>query len=921
MKLHSARLTCLVPLGLVLLFRGIVCIISRWDAAFYMVPLRRVAATAYTELLEVLRGSSTNPDSSEALSGSSLLEYRSPDGTHNYICLASLCNSEWSLEKLFILYCELYETYEGNPEPLVVVNNLLCAIVNRTMANYLSGEELISGLPPHVQAAKVAEMLVSQYSVTAFFNPANDSGVAAVDRNLLRHYKTNILYSRSQTIGFLLFARSVVQSRSTAEVLKLVLLMVCSGSIILNYFTVDSVGLCLSDIARQQYYMPHGSNWFSFVRGALTGASGQLAAFSAIVTLLKVIPGVVRQHILEATLNSFRETVGKQALRMLSRQDYCPYAQWPLADQVLDWLYVTSNYELGDFEIYAAELLRKVGMGATLLLHPIEFCASLFSVKLVTHTSDAFFEMLCRRAFGASLVEKPLCEEGGEPASQFRTSVVTHNLVRPAHYGLTLLLSMSSMSTPLVTVTRYTHLCWEPKQFVPLALTVCRLAADSTTDCRFSMFLREKQRILESASGGPHSCTGITSELFSTNLNLLRLSGSESLSCTWGDLSSDDERYQDPASDLCEQLGATFVHQCNFVPSITVVGVASLCNPDALQNVDIQECYTTTEQIMDISSFTSLSKPFGRFDNPYTSCIQADFFNDGPFYAESMSMLSRFVRDNPRIDARLWSQATQLPEGPWSLQFDNVSFRYPGSQRTVLNGVSFTVRSGGFLGIIGYSGAGKTTILLLISRIYTPSSGSILLNGLPIELYPVRELRRRIANCWQEENGMRFFDSLSVSANVAMGDLLVADDVSVDAALSSALCTDFIAKRARGRHEKLTYTELSGGEVERLNIARGMIKASTGLGLFILDESTSALDSITENTIASRLWSRKNEGCSPTVIMTTHRLSSIKSADHIIVLSDGECREQGTWDELVGDSNNQNFHRLYDSQKFFVHRL
>lgn len=282
-------------------------------------------------------------------------------------------------------------------------------------------------------------------------------------------------------------------------------------------------------------------------------------------------------------------------------------------------------------------------------------------------------------------------------------------------------------------------------------------------------------------------------------------------------------------------------------------------------------------------------------------------------------ILKNLLKMVPTIDNKPWEECERLPSGAWKVEFINVSFRYPGGERYVLQNVSFKVESGQRLGIIGFSGAGKSTLLLLINRIYTPTCGQILLNDQPIECFSVRALRRRVAFAWQSgTNGPCFLSNITIESTVGLGDLFHGSGKKIKDALRVANCLKSMEQRGGGGLKSIMREhELSSGEKERLNIARAVLTAmSPNASVMMLDESFSALDSLTEERIwegLESLW-RKNAR-RPTMCLVTHRISSVQNCDWIIILAEGKVMEQGTWNSLSTSSSNTFFHTLLSSQK------
>lgn len=294
-----------------------------------------------------------------------------------------------------------------------------------------------------------------------------------------------------------------------------------------------------------------------------------------------------------------------------------------------------------------------------------------------------------------------------------------------------------------------------------------------------------------------------------------------------------------------------------------------------------------------------------------------------------------FWEFTPLIDDRLWAESAPLDDTSWSLEFQNVCFSYPNSKTLVLDNVSFRVEASQKLGIIGYSGAGKTTILLLINRIYPPKSGTILINDKPIQQYAARAFRRRVSFAFQDTNAARFFESMDILSNIALGDLAYSTVQKIEDSLKVADAQKLVHSRGGGLGSALDFKKFSSGELERLNLARAVLRSMRYPSIFIQDESFCAFDSLTEERITKSLeegWAkrstnsinecfaqRKSSGSRgvsrPTVITVTHRLYSVQDSSLILLMVNGKIEERGTWNELLQSPDNKNFHKLLHSQQ------
>lgn len=225
------------------------------------------------------------------------------------------------------------------------------------------------------------------------------------------------------------------------------------------------------------------------------------------------------------------------------------------------------------------------------------------------------------------------------------------------------------------------------------------------------------------------------------------------------------------------------------------------------------------------------------------------------------------------------------------LEFRDITTRYPGQARPALEGISFTARPGTVTAIVGRSGSGKSTLIKLIPRFYEAESGQILLDGHPLQDYPLADLRRQIALVGQQ---VMLFDG-TVAANVAYGELQGADAAGMDAAVRGANAMEFVQELPDGLQSPIGNKggRLSGGQRQRLAIARAMLKDAP---ILILDEATAALDNESERLVQNALQKLMPDR---TTLVIAHRLSTIEHADQVLVLDQGRLVEQGTHAELI----------------------
>lgn len=219
------------------------------------------------------------------------------------------------------------------------------------------------------------------------------------------------------------------------------------------------------------------------------------------------------------------------------------------------------------------------------------------------------------------------------------------------------------------------------------------------------------------------------------------------------------------------------------------------------------------------------------------------------------------------------------------IEFDDVRFSYePGE--TILDGISFTVRRGEVLAIVGSSGVGKSTLVNLLPRFYDVTGGRIFIDGKDVRNLQLHSLRKQIAVVTQDV--ILFNDT--IRANIAYGDPAAGED-AIRRAAKAALADEFVSSYDAEIGER--GLRLSGGERQRISIARALLKNAP---ILILDEATSSLDAGSE-ALVQRALQNLMEG--RTTIVIAHRLSTVRRADRIIVLADGRIRESGTHEELV----------------------
>ena len=227
--------------------------------------------------------------------------------------------------------------------------------------------------------------------------------------------------------------------------------------------------------------------------------------------------------------------------------------------------------------------------------------------------------------------------------------------------------------------------------------------------------------------------------------------------------------------------------------------------------------------------------------------------------------------------------------------FENVGFKYTNSERWALRNLSFTLKAGEKLALVGENGAGKTTLVKLLARLYDPAEGRILLDGYDLREYDLMELRRNIGVIFQDYTRFK----MSAGINIAVGDIDErTNQARIETSAQRSLADTVIAKLAGGYDQQLGRSfgkgvELSGGEWQKVALGRAYMRDAQ---LVILDEPTAALDARAEYEVFQR-FAKLTEGKSSVII--SHRFSTVRMADRILVLENGTLLEIGSHYELL----------------------
>jgi len=243
-------------------------------------------------------------------------------------------------------------------------------------------------------------------------------------------------------------------------------------------------------------------------------------------------------------------------------------------------------------------------------------------------------------------------------------------------------------------------------------------------------------------------------------------------------------------------------------------------------------------------------------------------------------------------------EAVHGPEPARGLEFQHVSFSYPGAEQKALDDISLQVRPGESLALVGENGSGKTTLIKLLTRLYDPTEGRILLDGLDLQEWDVEALRQRIGVIFQDFGRYQF----SVGENIGTGDVRYIDDSTRwQEAAQTGMAEPFIDDMPEGYNTQLGRwfkggRELSGGQWQKIALSRAFMRSDADI--LVLDEPTASMDASSEAAVFEHFRTASTDKMT---ILISHRFSTVRAAAQIIVIDHGEIIERGNHESLLAD--------------------
>ncbi len=243
-------------------------------------------------------------------------------------------------------------------------------------------------------------------------------------------------------------------------------------------------------------------------------------------------------------------------------------------------------------------------------------------------------------------------------------------------------------------------------------------------------------------------------------------------------------------------------------------------------------------------------------------------------------------------------EKTEGPDPSRGLEIENVSFTYPGASKPAVSNLSMALRPGTSLAIVGENGSGKTTLIKLITRLYEPTEGTIRLDGLELAEWDIETLRKRVGVIFQDFGRYQF----SVGENIGAGDVRhIEDSERWSDAAERGMAAPFIEDLPEGYSTQLGRwfkggRELSGGQWQKVALSRAFMRSDADI--LVLDEPTAAMDAASEAAVFEQFREASRDRIA---ILISHRFSTVRAADQIVVMQDGEVRERGNHESLLAE--------------------
>jgi len=400
-------------------------------------------------------------------------------------------------------------------------------------------------------------------------------------------------------------------------------------------------------------------------------------------------------------------------------------------------------------------------------------------------------------------------------------------------------------------------------------LTLVFLVVGPIIGLLVSVVTKSFRKLSQNVQSSMGDVTHVASETF-TGYRVMR---------TFGGEDQELERFTAASlHNISQNLKMSFIQSIStpVIQMLISLAIAALVwlalSPDVLRDM------ATAEFIAFITAATTIAKPVRQLSE-VNSVIQKGI-------AASQTIFTQI--DEPIENDH---GVKEIARAQGSLDIQNLRFKYPGSEKEVLENFSLSIKSGQTIALVGRSGSGKSTLASLIPRFYDYAQGEILLDGIPLKSLRLNSLRRQISLVTQQ---VTLFND-TVANNIAYGSLRGASMEQIRQTAEAAHALEFIENLEHGFDTVLGENGvlLSGGQRQRLAIARALLKDAP---LLILDEATSALDSHAERHIQAAL---ENVMKGRTTLVIAHRLSTIESADLIVVMDQGKILEMGTHQELI----------------------